>query len=156
MFRKSWCRKSSVTAGYSCEAFATVGVVAAVEVDAVAAAVAVDSAAAAVVAVDSAAAAVAAFDAAAAALALVVGDAAADETRASVVVVDNALAADGCSFPLVLNADSRGIGEVTCIAGVVAAVVVAAEAAANGSDLLEKCTRPVASGYSGRSDQEKR
>ena len=140
MFRKSWCRKSSVTAGYSCEAFATVGVVAAD---------AVDSAAAAVVAFDAAAAAEAA-------LAVVVGDAAADETRASVVVVDNALAADGCSFPLVLNADSRGIGEVTCIAGVVAAVVVAAEAAANGSDLLEKCTRPVASGYSGRSDQEKR
>ena len=145
MFRKSWCRKSSVTAGYSCEAFATVGVVAAVEVDAVAAAVAVDYDAAAV----------AAFDDAAAALALVVGDAAADETRAS-VVVDNALDADGCSFPLVLNADSRGIDEVNGIAGVVAAVVVAAEAAANGSDLLEKCTRPVASGYSGRSDQEKR
>ena len=143
MFRKSWCRKSSVTAGYSCEAFATVGVAAAVEVDAVAAAVAVDSAAAAV----------AAFDAAA--VAAVVGDAAADETRAS-VVVDNALDADGCSFPLVLNADSWGIDEVNGIAVVVAAVVVAAEAAANGSDLLEKCTRPAASRYSGRSDQEKR
>ena len=148
MFRKSWCRKSSVTAGYSCEAFATVGVVAADELDAVAAAVAVDSAAAAVVAFDAAAAAEAA-------LAVVVGDAAADETRAS-VVVDNALDADGCSFPLVLNADSRGIDEVNGIAGVVAAVVVAAEAAANGSDLLEKCTRPAASGYSGRSDLEKR
>ena len=155
MFRKSWCRKSSVTAGYSCEAFATVGVVAAVEVDAVAAAVAVDSAAAAVVAVDSAAAAVAAFDDDAAAVAAVVGDAAADETRAS-VVVDNALDADGCSFPLVLSADSWGIDEVNGIAVVVAAVVVAAEAAANGSDLLEKCTRPAASGYSGRSDLEKR